>query len=55
MISASAVTVAGWRPALALGEGKLVDYAWINDDEDGSFDAEKLARAQAEHAAPPKA
>ncbi|MBK9643547.1 MAG: hypothetical protein IPO67_00055 [Deltaproteobacteria bacterium] len=47
--------VAGWRPAFALVDGKQVDYAWINDDEDGSFDAEKLARAQAEHAAPPKA
>jgi hypothetical protein len=47
--------VAGWRPAFALVDGKQVDYAWINDDEDGSFDADKLARAQAEHAAPPKA
>jgi hypothetical protein len=44
----------GWRPAFTLVDGKQVDYAWINDDEDGGFDAEKLARAQAEHVAPPK-
>jgi hypothetical protein len=33
----------GWRPAFALVDGKQVDYAWIDDQEDGAFDARKIA------------
>lgn len=40
-----------WRPAFAEVDGKQVDYAWITEDDQG-FDAEAVARARAEHAAP---
>ena len=35
----------GWRPRYALVDGKQVDYAWINDQEDVGFDADKVAAA----------
>lgn len=46
---------ASWRPRFARVDGEQVDYAWIRPDEDGGFDAEKIARIQREHTgqAPP--
>ena len=41
---------AGWRPRFAEVDGEQVDYAWIDDDDDGGFDAEKIEKARAEHA-----
>lgn len=41
---------AGWRPRFAEVDGEQVDYAWIDDDDDGGFDAEKIAKARAAHA-----
>ncbi|MED5372776.1 MAG: lysylphosphatidylglycerol synthase transmembrane domain-containing protein [Myxococcota bacterium] len=41
----------GWRPRFAEVDGAQVDYAWINDDEDGGFDADKIAKIRAEEAA----
>jgi len=38
-----------WRPAFARVDGEQVDYAWIDDSDDGSFDADKLASIRAEH------
>lgn len=32
----------GWRPSYVLVDGQQVDYAWIDDADDG-FDAEKIA------------
>ncbi|MCP4808397.1 MAG: flippase-like domain-containing protein [Proteobacteria bacterium] len=40
---------AGWRPKFAEVDGQQVDYAWIDDEDDGGFDAEKIAKARAEH------
>lgn len=40
----------GWRPRFCEVDGVQVDYAWIDDDEDAGFDAEKLAHARAAHA-----
>lgn len=40
-----------WRPKFALVDDKQVDYDWISDDDEGGFDAEKIAKARAEHAA----
>ena len=40
----------GWRPNFALVDGEQVDYAWIDDAEDGSFSAEKLAEKRREAA-----
>ena len=31
-------------------DGEQVDYAWIGEDDDGTFDADKLAAIRAEHA-----
>ncbi|MCB9760692.1 MAG: flippase-like domain-containing protein [Alphaproteobacteria bacterium] len=39
----------GWRPAFATVDGQQVDYAWIDDSDDGGFDAEKIAAARKEH------
>lgn len=41
---------AGWRPKFAEVDGVQVDYAWIDDEDDGGFDAEKIAKARQEHA-----
>lgn len=41
----------GWRPNFCEVDGVQVDYAWINDEEDGGFDADALAKARAEHTA----
>jgi uncharacterized lipoprotein YddW (UPF0748 family) len=30
-------------------DGVQVDYAWLDDDDDGGFDQEKLAAARAQH------
>lgn len=40
----------GWRPKYAMVDGEQVDYAWIDDSEDGSFSAEKLAEKRREAA-----
>jgi hypothetical protein len=34
-----------WRPAFATVDGAQVDYAWIENDEDARFSAEKIAAA----------
>ena len=39
-----------WRPKYALVDGEQVDYAWIDDSDDGSFSAEKLAEKRREAA-----
>ncbi len=39
-----------WRPAFALVDGKQVDYAWISEDDDGTFDAEAIQKVRAQHA-----
>ena len=38
---------AKWRPSFALVDGQQVDYAWIDEDDDGGFSAEKLAAERA--------
>ena len=40
----------GWRPRFTLVDGEQVDYAWIDDEADTGFDAEKIAEARAAHA-----
>ncbi len=35
----------GWRPAFATVDGEQVDYEWIDDTEEVTFDAEKIAAA----------
>lgn len=40
-----------WRPKFALVDDQQVDYSWISEDDEGGFDAEKIAQARAEHAA----
>ena len=40
---------AGWRPRFCEVDGQQVDYAWIDDNDDAKFDAEKLAEARAAH------
>ncbi len=42
-----------WRPAFALVDGKQVDYAWITDDDEGGFDAERIQKVRAQHTARP--
>jgi hypothetical protein len=37
-----------WRPNFALVDGEQVSYDWIDDNEDASFSAEKLAEKRAE-------
>jgi hypothetical protein len=37
-----------WRPRFALVDGEQVSYDWIDDNEDASFSAEKLAEKRAE-------
>jgi hypothetical protein len=32
-----------WRPSFATVDGSQVDYSWINADDDGKFDADKIA------------
>ena len=39
----------GWRPNFCEVDGEQVDYAWISDEDDTGFDAEKLASVRAEH------
>lgn len=46
--------VSGWRPKFALVDGEQVDYAWIDDDE-GGFDAERIAALQKKHVAEARA
>jgi hypothetical protein len=41
---------AGWRPKFTLVDGVQVDYAWIDDEDDTGFDADKIAQARAAHA-----
>ncbi len=38
-----------WRPAFTLVDGQQVDYAWLQDD-DGGFDADRIAAARSAHA-----
>ena len=38
-----------WRPKFALVDDQQVDYAWISEDDDGGFDAERIAAARAAH------
>jgi len=38
---------AKWRPSFCEVDGQQVDYAWISEDDDGKFSAEKLAEARA--------
>ena len=38
-----------WRPKFALVDGQQVDYAWISDDDEGGFDADRIAAARAAH------
>lgn len=45
---------AGWRPKFAEVDGEQVDYAWIDDDEDGGFDADKIAKLREEGVASAK-
>ena len=40
-----------WRPRFCEVDGVQVDYAWLDDDDDGGFDQEKLAAARARHSA----
>jgi hypothetical protein len=40
----------GWRPNFALVDGEQVSYDWIDDNEDGSFSAEKLVEKRREAA-----
>ena len=40
-----------WRPKFALVDDQQVDFSWISEDDEGGFDAEKIAQARAEHAA----
>jgi len=40
----------GWRPNFTIVDGEQVDYSWIDDEEDGSFSAEKLAAKRREAA-----
>lgn len=35
----------GWRPAFTVVDGAQVDYGWIDDADDGKFDAAKVAAA----------
>jgi len=42
---------ASWRPTFAEVDGEQVDYAWISEDDDGKFSAEKLAAERAKAAA----
>ena len=42
---------AGWRPRYCEVDGVQVDYAWIDDEDDASFDAKELAAARAAHSA----
>jgi len=39
-----------WRPRFATVDGEQVDYAWIDEDDDGKFTAEKLAEKRREAA-----
>jgi hypothetical protein len=39
-----------WRPAFALVDGQQVDYSWISEDDDGTFDAEAIQKVRAQHA-----
>jgi hypothetical protein len=39
-----------WRPKFTLVDGEQVTYDWIDDNEDASFSAEKLAEKRAEAA-----
>ena len=39
---------AGWRPKFAEVDGVQVDYAWIDDEDDGGFDADKIAQLREE-------
>ena len=38
-----------WRPAYTLVDEQQVDYAWITEDDDGRFDADKLAEIRRQH------
>lgn len=42
-----------WRPRFARVDDQQVDYAWIQDDDDGAFSADRLRTIQQEHAKPP--
>ena len=39
-----------WRPKFAMVDEQQVDYAWIADDDEGGFDAERLAEMRQKHA-----
>ncbi len=39
-----------WRPTTMTVDGQQVDYAWLEGEEDGSFDAEEIARRAREGA-----
>ena len=39
--------VPGWRPKFATVDGEQVDYAWINDDDEAGFDADRIAAMRA--------
>jgi len=39
----------GWRPRFCEVDGQQVDYAWIDDGDDGKFDVDKLEAARAAH------
>ncbi|MFT5583285.1 MAG: hypothetical protein ACI9VR_000863 [Cognaticolwellia sp.] len=45
---------AGWRPKFAEVDGVQVDYEWIDDDDDGGFDADKIAALRAKGVASAK-
>ncbi len=35
-----------WRPAFAEVDGQQVDYSWISAEDDGAFDADKIAQVR---------
>ena len=37
------IQVTAWKAKITSG-GVQVDYAWIDDDDDGGFDADKIAK-----------
>jgi hypothetical protein len=39
-----------WRPKFALVDDSQVDYSWIPEDDEGGFDAERLAQMRQKHA-----
>ena len=39
-----------WRPKFALVDDQQVDYAWIAEDDEGGFDADRHAEMRKKHA-----